>query len=496
MKKAISLLLLLALLLPVSACSENREDNTEPEASQPQSATGTADPDPASVPEETEYTRPPHKVPDSDFGGADFVTAYPEWQGYRWYFFADEQTGDGMNDAIFERKVRVEDAVNVKIGQENCGSISDVVTSVRKTVQAGDDTYQMGLFHCIQGIAEMVTGGVLYNLDDLPNVDLAAEWWNQDMMDVLRLGSKTLYGVSDYMIPCPYAIFFNKDMVTQYQLDNPYGLVYEGEWTFDRYLSLAAAVTSDQNGNGKFEDEDVAGMMAEESSKYQSFVTGCGQYLTSRDENGRVTLDMNTEKMYAIVEKMYSAANNPGEIQFPPSDKECVSMYAKGNILFCLNTIASAVEFRDIDFDLGILPYPKFDSQQENYISLDWGGLMGVPATIRNPEMVGAVIELLSYESADTVIPAYYDVLLTGKLARDTDTVAMIDILFDTITYEIGGNYFGFSGGFNALFYTLGNEVVNNKNADFASFYAKNEKSALATIKNFYKQLDKAEANP
>ncbi|MBQ2163728.1 MAG: hypothetical protein II445_04395, partial [Muribaculaceae bacterium] len=40
------------------------------------------------------------------------------------------------------------------------------------------------------------------------------------------------------------------------------------------------------------------------------------------------------------------------------------------------------------------------------------------------------------------------------------DTVAMMDILFETIAYEIGGNYFGFSNGFNALFYTLGNEVV------------------------------------
>ena len=75
------------------------------------------------------------------------------------------------------------------------------------------------------------------------------------------------------------------------------------------------------------------------------------------------------------------------------------------------------------------------------------------------------------------------------------ETIRMIDILFDTITYEIGGNYFGFSGGFGELFYTVGREVVQNKKADFASFYAKNEKSALATLKQFYKALDKAD-NP
>ena len=224
--------------------------------------------------------------------------------------------------------------------------------------------------------------------------------------------------------------------------------------------------------------------------------SSCDETAAAVVEDGRIILAINTDKMVTIVEKFYEAANTAGVVQFPPSDKECVGMYALGNILFCLDTIASAVEFRDIDFGIGILPYPKYDSAQENYISLDWGGLMGVPASIQNPEMVGAVIELLAYESADTVIPAYYDVLLSGKLARDTDTVAMIDILFDTITYEIGGNYFGFSGGFNSLFYTLGNEVVVNKNPNFASFYAKSEKSALATIKTFYKGLDKAEAAP
>ena len=385
--------------------------------------------------------------------------------------------------------------MNVSIGQAVCGYIADVVNEVKRSVQAGDDAYQMGLFHCIQGISEMAAGSYLYNLDELPNIDLSAVWWNQTMTDMLRLGTKTYYGVNDYMIPGPYCIYFNKDLVTQFQLDNPYGLVYEGEWVLDRFLSMAESVTQDQNGDGKFGDEDFAGLVSNDASCYTSFVTGCGQYMTRRDAEGRVELDMNTERMISIVEKMYAAANAPGVVQIPGA-KGGVEMFSQGNILFDLGSIAGAVSFRDTEFDLGILPYPKFDAAQENYVSLDWGGLMGIPATIANPEMVGAVVELLAYESAETVIPAYYDVLLAGKLARDTDTVAMMDLLFDTIAYEIGGNYFGFSSGFTSLFYTLGNEVVGNKNPDFASFYAKNEKSAAVTIKSFYKSLDKAEATP
>ena len=491
MKKTAFLLALLLMLSAFASCSDNTPEPPTPEGS----PVGNPSEQTEVQTEPEEETRPPHHVPESDFGGADFVVAYPAWAGYVYYFFADEQTGDSMNDAIFDRKLRVEDAVNVSIGQVECGYIVEVVNEVKRSVQAGDDAYQMGLFHCIQGISEMATGNYLFNLDELPNIDLSAGWWNQTMMDMLRLGSKTYYGVNDYMIPAPYCIYFNKDMVTRYQLDNPYGLVYEGEWTLDRFLSLSESVTQDQNGDGKFGDEDFAGIIANDSSCYTSFVTGCGQYMTSRDEEGHVALDMNTERMISIVEKVYAAANAPGVIQVPGT-KGGIEMFSQGNILFDLGSIAGAVKFRETEFDLGILPYPKFNTEQDNYISLDWGGLMAVPATVGNPEMVGAVIELLAYESADTVIPAYYDVLLAGKLARDTDTVAMMDLLFDTIAYEIGGNYFGFSGGFNALFYTLGGEVVGNRNPDFSSFYAKNEKVAAATIKTFYKTLNKAESNP
>ena len=79
-----------------------------------------------------------------------------------------------------------------------------------------------------------------------------------------------------------------------------------------------------------------------------------------------------------------------------------------------------------------------------------------------------------------------------GSTPAKTDTPAKSDTPAKTDTPAKSGGEL--SGGFNALFYTLGNEVVNNKNADFSSFYAKNEKAAASTIKTFYKSLNKAES--
>ncbi len=487
MRKITTTLLLLAMLLSLAACG-NATVETEATADTNAAVTDTAAAD-------VEETRPMHKVAETDFGGVKFNIAYPDWQGYRHYFFADEATGDAMNDAIFTRTINVEEYLNVDITQEDVGSISDVVTQVKNTVTAGDDMFSMALLHCIQGVSALPTGGYIYNLDTLPNLDMEADWWNRAQMDVLRLGKNTYYGVSDYMIPCPYVIFFNKEMVENRNMDNPYDLVYEGKWTLDKFVSMATSVTQDVNGDGQYTtDDDIVGVTTNEASKYIPFMTGADQFITSTGEDGKIHLDMNNERTFKIVETLHKLMETKGTTHQGPTDtEEDVFPMGSGRLLFRLSSIVTAEVYRDVEVDIGLLPYPKYDEAQENYVSQDWGGLMCVPATIGDPEMVGSVIELLSWESANDVIPAYFDVTLSGKLARDEDSRNMLELLFDTIAYEVGGNYFGFSNGFNNLFYTASNLVIKGDSTDFASWYAKNEKAAQATIDTFYEDLAKVE---
>ena len=101
-KKIISALLLCAMLTPsFSACGGGETVDT---AGVGTNTTANA----AETETEAEETRVKHGVPESDFGGAAFHTLSLDWQGYKFYFFADEATGDAMNDAIYDRRMRVE----------------------------------------------------------------------------------------------------------------------------------------------------------------------------------------------------------------------------------------------------------------------------------------------------------------------------------------------------------------------------------------------------
>jgi hypothetical protein len=85
----------------------------------------------------------------------------------------------------------------------------------------------------------------------------------------------------------------------------------------------------------------------------------------------------------------------------------------------------------------GVLPYPLYDEKQENYYSLSWNGVMMVPGSIKNPTMVGEVIELLAYYTAPVKV-AYYEDLLGSKLAEAPEDAAMLDIIWDSQVSDIG----------------------------------------------------------
>ena len=490
-KSAISVLLLAAALVTAAMTSCGSSETVGV-------VTGavTAGGETAAVTEAVE-TRTPHTVPveELDFGGEELNQVAFDWQGYQFYFFASEENGDIMNDAIYNRTCAVEEALNVKIVLEmhgdNCGTY---VSEVKPVILAGDDVYDLMFNHCIDGISTYASEGYLYNLDNLPYIDMKADWWNRDQMDVLKLGENTYYAVNDMMVPCPYVMFFSKELVANLDMENPYQLVYDGRWTLDKFEEMARAAVSDVNGDGKMDENDSWGVTAQEISKYISFMTGADQYITDRDADGRIQLALKTAKTQDMMER-FAALAKDNVVYMPPSmDRSDMLTLDTGRLMFQLDSLSNAELLRDYTVEFGLIPYPKYDEAQKDYISLDWGGLLSVPCTITNPELVGAAMELLAWESANEVLPTYYDIVLTGKLSRDDDAVKMLDILFDTITYEIGGNYFGFSTGFTDLFYALPRLAIEKKSSDFSSFYEKLEKNSNKNIEKFYTALENTEA--
>jgi len=426
-----------------------------------------------------------------DFGGETFKILYPEWSLYIDYYFAEEENGDAVNDALYRRIADTEDFFGIDIQTRMPGNIDTIAPEMKKTVLAGDNAFDIALTHCVSGLDAMVAGNYVYNWTAMPNVDFSKKYWNSSMNEYLTINGYMPFAANNFIIPDPCFITFSKELQREYALDDPYELVRAGKWTWDKLGEMAKRVSKDLDGDAQYTEADLYGFVGELDWQFINVMYACDQRLMKAGEDGRYVLDINTAKTQNIVEKLNDLlyvgsqaftyvynARNTGQAYLP---------FDSGRALFYMNQPGYVTELRATEFDFGILPYPKLDENQANYVTLNWAGTICAPVNIDNPAKVGAVVEYLGAKSREIVLPAYFDILLTGKVTRDDESQEMLDIIYGESIYDFGLNF----SAFNELLYVVP-KLLQAKSTDLASFY---EKRAQSVQKNYDKVYEAFIAN-
>ena len=160
--------------------------------------------------------------------------------------------------------------------------------------------------------------------------------------------------------------------------------------------------------------------------------------------------------------------------------KQAREMFKAGRLAFQGTSAKSISNYRDANFDIGIIPYPKYDEAQENYYILTSGaGVAVIPITL-SPERfenVGILIDALSRDSQQNLLPTYREVVLKTKYTRDDDSAEMLDIIFKSGSYDLGlsvwpqttyykymENYLNMTDNFASMTEELKPQIENNIN--------------------------------
>ena len=117
--------------------------------------------------------------------------------------------------------------------------------------------------------------------------------------------------------------------------------------------------------------------------------------------------------------------------------------FENGHALFSQRVPNDIYKLRDMEDDIGILPMPKYDASQENYIAAAWGGAVWtLPKTFdtADADNLGIVLEAMSYATYHEVVPVYKEIALKTKTARDNESEEMLDIIFDNVYFDFGTN--------------------------------------------------------
>ncbi len=494
-KKLSALLLAMLLLLQTVACSESSENAAEDTVSEAASAEVSA------VEEIVEETEPviTDDLPESDFEGYEFVIFNANPETNTWFTTVhvdmDEDSGDAIPSAIFNRNLKVEERLNIKITETE-----QTPDQIKNTILAGDGSFDMSL---LQGasILSYAQAGYLMNLHTLPYLNFEKPYWDANAVKQLSICNQLYVGVGDFLttqIDETICMFFNKSLIENHDLEDPYELVSSGKWTLDKLAEMASTTGNDANGDGIYDAKDNYGMMSWRGVFYMFLLNGCGNTLIEKDADDVPVFTFYNESFVNSYEKILGIIHGEKKIYFD-AEKDVNDhrvqeiMFPADQVLFWSECISWAKALREMEANFGILPAPKFDEAQSQYYSCNNGNFFGmsVPVSVSDPERASIIIEALQSASTDTVLASYYDITLKSKYSRDEESSAMVDIIFDTTTYDCSTVY-GL-GGVKTNIYTMASD--NNK--DLASFYNKQKKALNKTMERIVKDFQEmAEQQP
>ena len=287
---------------------------------------------------------------------------------------------------------------------------------------------------------------------------------------------------SDYMIVSDlslsmwnsiYALYFNKQMTDQIEVsDTLYKLAADGEFTFEYLLNCAEMVTV-EDGNDAWDEFDTYGF-ALNRFDCRGMITYFDLPLSFVNEDEEYELCFYNEHTETVYGEIHDAMWNSDSIYKNTLEDGDVSMtvpmFKENRLMFLSATPSTSPELRSMAGDFGIRPWPKYTEDQDNYYShaSDVFTLFAIPGQTDDPEFCGTVTDALSAESKYSVIPAFYDVVLKGRTAKDEQSSAMLDIIRDHLHFDF---VFAHLTAMNFMWTRFGNIIFKPEATSFLPYY-------------------------
>lgn len=431
-----------------------------------------------------------------DLGGKTFVIHSRGDEGPNLEIDAETEVGEVLNDAIFQRNRGLEERLNMKLKLFPGGSWENYgqdITQIRASIAAGDNAWQM---ISVWGIAssQLVLDNCFYDLTDMPYLDSSAPWWNQSAVQALTLAGKRFLMVGDTsvlsMLGGAFVMYINDTMCQKYEIDDIHALVRDGKWTFQKMTEYSRLAMADLDGSGKMDENDQYGLLFAPYNTADSLYTsadihqivmndGMPEYTPSAD---RLTKLMDILYPLCFDREMYGSFMNLDGLMVNP-------MFISGQGLMAISTLNGArTTFREMEDNYTIVPLPKLDEMQENYLTPAYNGacLWGIPSDNPDPESAAAVMEAMAAASHYEITPVYFKTCLQEKYARSEETVEMLEIIRDTQYVDAE---FLWRDALGNVAYTARNMIAEQTD-DVASWLAKNEKSVLSSIEKTVEALE------
>ena len=465
-KKLVSFLSALVTLCLLASCGQagtsEKPDGTQDAAAVSEQTTEA----------ETEFSEDMlFTIEQEDNGGKTFTILSTETHAYE--FNAEEENGEAVNDAVYDRNRAVEELLGVDLNfvyEDGVYEKRDAYYNlVYKSVAAGLNDYDLvtGMISCMVPFA---ASGIYTNFYDIPNIGLENPWYATEFMDQMTIAGKMFCYAGDSSLSLYNylsVIFANLDMLNAAGTASPYSLVRDGKWTLDTLTEIATSFGGDLNGDGEMKTEDDSWGLLFVGIRAVALQCAFDIHFTERENDTLVIRPLN-ERIVSAVERTEALFQSPTVYGKSVNDySPFLNAFLGNRCCFFLSQMMDTESLRDMKEDYAILPLPKLDEEQDDYRTLipTATQIMFVPILSDLP-LTGKVIETMNYYSWKWTVPAYYDTTLSIKYSRDADTQEMLQIIRRGLTLPVDYAYSGIMTGINRILFDT---AEKNQSSQLAS---------------------------
>ena len=500
-KRIISLILCLITALAAISCSKDDPAGTSPGGSS-NLPEATAAPDSSGEAVETEDLYDENgflksSLPEElDFGGQKITFLWwtdvenPE-------FFVEGINGEIINDAIFTRNANVSSQLGITFewvgikGQYNNNVGAEYVQHIGNQFAAGNRSYDIITAHsCTIALTSMY--GYCADLMKAKYLDFEKPWWPKALIDTATIGNKMYFvsgDISTNSIHQMYAVFYNKDLFKNYPgLVEPSEYVLDNNWNIETFQGITKEMYQDLDNSGSANENDFYGL----STLWWHFDalyygSGMRQALKDPDELFRISDDYFSDKAIDLSDSI-GAWVKTGNVYV--DNTRYHKVFCNGNALMALARHHDIANYLTGGFKHGIVPVPKYNNDQENYVTLVGNPISfySVYTLSENIDCAAAVLECWASEAYRLTSPAIFDTTFKLRYSDTNVESDMYDIIRAGIIFDFGRLFNDTLGNMSGQWSWGASQGTSWSVASRS--YAKTLPKALKDITDRFKALD------
>ncbi len=287
-------------------------------------------------------------------------------------------------------------------------------------------------------LMKLAINGALTDLRTIQTLELENEWWSQNMNKNLTFnGSQYVAAgpVAEWYYGAVMAMAYNKKMATNYQMEDLYTVVENGDWTLEKMQQLCTEYGLTDKDQGKYAISFASGV-----GPYGLFAAAGGSFSTI-SEDGKIEVNLTNTRSTDILSKILQAFD-PQQTVYG-NITVTSEAFLSSKTMFYYTTVGYMEQFLPgSDIDYGIIPCPKFDKDQKDYISCAWPSssyatAVPVNLTENRAEWAGLFLDAYCFLGLEMIKPVKYDSLLLYRVAQDEQSSAILDMIFADVYFDL-----------------------------------------------------------